>query len=93
MSIIEVRNLQKSFGDLSILDGVSFQVEKGESVAVIGPSGAGKSTMLRCLINLETADGGDILVDGEYLMEQGRYVEPATRSRLCSKDVYKRQAA
>lgn len=57
-----------------MLDGVSFSVERGEAVAVIGPSGGGKSTMLRCLIGLERADGGDILIEGEPLMENGVYV-------------------
>ena len=52
MKMLEVRNLKKSFGDVQVLDGVSFSVERGEAVAVIGPSGGGKSTMLRCLIGL-----------------------------------------
>ena len=68
MSIIEVRNLKKSFGDVKVLDGVSFAVEKGEAIAVIGPSGSGKSTMLRCLIGLERADGGDIIIEGSCKM-------------------------
>ena len=53
MAMLEVRNLKKSFGEVQVLDGISFSVEQGEAVAVIGPSGGGKSTMLRCLIGLE----------------------------------------
>ena len=62
--MIEVKGLQKAFGSEQVLKDVSFTVDKGETVAVIGYSGAGKSTMLRCLIDLEKADGGDVrLVD------------------------------
>ena len=64
MHYLEVNDLKKSFGELCVLDGVSFTVDKGETVAVIGPSGSGKSTMLRCLIDLERADGGDIIIEG-----------------------------
>lgn len=85
MSMIEVRNLKKSFGKDVILDGVSFCVEKGETVSVIGPSGAGKSTMLRCLINLETADDGTILIEGQPLFENGTYSPEKKRRVICSK--------
>ena len=85
MSMIEVRNLKKSFGDVHVLDGVSFEVQKGEVVAVIGPSGSGKSTMLRCLIGLEYADGGDILIEGEPLVADGKYVNDPAARRVCSK--------
>ena len=47
--MIEVINLQKSFGDNKVLDGIDMNIEKGEIVVVIGPSGSGKSTFLRCL--------------------------------------------
>lgn len=84
MSLIEVRGLKKTFGDgVTVLDGVSFSVERGEAVAVIGPSGAGKSTMLRCLIGLERADGGDIFIEGEPLLQNGAYV-PDAQMRLVS---------
>lgn len=85
MSIIEVRNLKKSFGDVKVLDGVSFSVEKGEAIAVIGPSGSGKSTMLRCLIGLERADGGDIVIEGDPLMQNGVYVADSQMRQVCAK--------
>ena len=85
MSMIEVRDLKKSFGEIQVLDGVSFAVEKGETVAVIGPSGSGKSTMLRCLVDLEQADGGDICIEGAYLMEKGVYVQEKGRRQICRK--------
>lgn len=86
MSLIEVRGLKKTFdGSVVVLDGVSFSVERGEAVAVIGPSGAGKSTMLRCLIGLERADGGDIFIEGEPLLQNGVYVPDLQMRRVCSK--------
>ena len=85
MNMIEVNNLSKSFGELKVLDNVSFGVEAGQTVAVIGPSGAGKSTMLRCLINLEKADGGDILIEGRALMRGGVYVKDSGARDVCSK--------
>ena len=85
MNMIEVNNLSKSFGELKVLDNVSFGVEAGQTVAVIGPSGAGKSTMLRCLINLEKADGGDIRIEGRALMRGGVYVKDSEARDVCSK--------
>lgn len=62
MAILEVKNLSKTFGDLEVLKDISFNVEKGQVVAIIGPSGSGKSTLLRCINQLEKADGGEINV-------------------------------
>ena len=62
--IIEVKDLQKSFGELAVLKGINTEVERGEVVVVIGPSGSGKSTFLRCLNLMETPTGGSIFVDG-----------------------------
>ena len=85
MNMITVRNLKKSFGDNLVLDDVSFSVEQGQTVVVIGPSGSGKSTMLRCIIGLEKADGGDIIIEGEPLMKDGVYVAEAKARTVCSK--------
>lgn len=65
--------MRKSFGSLQVLKGVTFNVEKGDVVAVIGSSGSGKSTMLRCLIDLEQVDGGDIYIDGTAYIQNGVY--------------------
>ena len=62
--IIRVENLEKHFGSLQVLKGVSETIHKGEVVSVIGPSGGGKSTFLRCLNLLETPDGGKIYFEG-----------------------------
>jgi len=65
--MIEVRHLQKSFGPNKVLDGVSFRIENGESVAIIGRSGGGKSVLLKHLVGLLQPDSGDILIDGENI--------------------------
>ena len=77
MAMLEVKELAKSFGELEVLKDISFNVEKGEVVAVIGPSGSGKSTMLRCINQLEKADGGIINVCGTDMLlknDKGRTV-------------------
>ncbi len=66
MSLFEVKNLKKSFGDKEVLKDISLKVEKGEVLCIIGPSGSGKSTLLRCATNLETYDGGEIIFDGTF---------------------------
>ena len=66
MSLLEVKNLKKSFGDNVVLKDISFNVEKGEVLSIIGPSGSGKSTLLRCITDLETEDSGDINFDGTF---------------------------
>ena len=63
--MLEVREIQKTFGDRPVLRGVSLSVQKGDVVAIVGPSGSGKTTLLRCLNFLETADGGEMTFDGE----------------------------
>lgn len=64
MAILEVKNISKSFDGLEVLKDISFDVNKGEVLAIIGPSGSGKSTLLRCINQLEKADGGSVVVDG-----------------------------
>lgn len=61
---LQVKNLKKSYGGTAVLRDISFDVEKGEVVAVLGRSGCGKSTLLRCLNGLEPIDGGEIYLDG-----------------------------
>lgn len=61
--LIQVVNLQKSFGDVKVLDNISTTITKGEKVVVIGPSGSGKSTFLRCLNCLEDPTGGSIIFE------------------------------
>lgn len=75
--IIRIDNLEKSFGSLKVLDGLSFDVKAGEKLALIGPSGSGKTTILRILMTLETITGGHIEVCGEplfHMQKNGREV-------------------
>lgn len=67
--IIQIQHLQKHFGNLKVLNDVSFDIHKGEVVTVIGSSGSGKSTMLRCINLLERMDGGNILYHGKNILD------------------------
>jgi len=75
--MIEVRNVQKSFGALRVLNGVDFSIEKGEAVAIIGVSGGGKSILLKHLIGLLSPDAGEIHIDGENItgMDERRLLQ------------------
>ena len=70
--IIELRHVDKHFGELHVLKDVSLSVGKGEVVVVIGPSGSGKSTLCRAINRLETIDSGEIIIEGQPLPEEGR---------------------
>ena len=65
MSVLEIKNIEKSFGGSRVLKDISIQVEDGEIVSIIGPSGSGKSTLLRCAAMLETMDRGAVLYEAE----------------------------
>ena len=69
--MIEVKNLQKHFGDLHVLNGINEVIHDGEVVVVIGPSGSGKSTFLRCLTLLEEPTGGQVIIDGQQINAPG----------------------
>ncbi|MGW1786423.1 amino acid ABC transporter ATP-binding protein [Streptomyces sp. NPDC002143] len=66
-AMVQARGLKKSYGTLTVLDGLDFDVERGEVVCMLGPSGSGKSTLLRCVNHLERPDAGVISVDGELI--------------------------
>lgn len=68
--MLDVINLEKSFGKLHVLRGINVTIKKGEVVCVIGPSGGGKSTFIRCLNLLEKPTGGDIIFEGVSLMNK-----------------------
>ena len=72
--MISVRNVWKSFGDLTVLKGVSCEIKKGEHVAIIGPSGSGKSTLLRCMNLLEEPTYGEIWMDEHLLTNPDPYL-------------------
>ncbi len=72
MAVLQVENIQKSFGNVDVLKGVSFDLEEGRVLAIIGSSGSGKTTLLRCLNFLESPDAGQITVQGQPLLPTGR---------------------
>ncbi len=71
MSILEVKHVQKSFGNTEVLKDITFSMEEGTALSIIGSSGSGKTTLLRCLNFLETPDRGTISVRGETLFDAG----------------------
>ena len=79
--ILEVRGLEKRFGDTPVLRGVDLSVEPGECVALVGPSGCGKSTFLRCLNQLESADAGTVRI-GDLTATPDRPLGTVDQQRL-----------
>lgn len=67
MSLLEIRNIKKTYDQNTIIKDISLKVEKGEVIVILGPSGCGKSTLLRCINGLESIQGGEILLDGEVI--------------------------
>jgi len=82
MAVLEVKNIKKAFGGTDVLKGVSFSLEQGQVLAIIGSSGSGKTTLLRCLNFLETADEGEIIVNGKVLTGSHLTEEQIRENRL-----------
>ena len=80
-TLIQVKNLCKSYGDKQILKGISLEIHRGDVIAIIGPSGCGKSTFLRQLNLLEHPTSGDILLDGKSILAKG-VSKPEIRERV-----------
>jgi polar amino acid transport system ATP-binding protein len=85
VSIIQVSNLQKSYGNLDVLKNITFEVNKNDVVAIIGPSGSGKSTLLRSLVNLEKINNGSVRIGEDYLVKNGTYSNPQEIKRITTK--------
>lgn len=81
MPVLEIKNIQKSFGKTEVLKGISFSLKKGEVLSIIGSSGSGKTTLLRCLNFLEFADSGTISVNGEIIFD-GESAKKLTDSEI-----------
>ncbi|MGP1522880.1 MAG: amino acid ABC transporter ATP-binding protein [Treponema sp.] len=77
--MIEVKNLQKKFGKLNVLNGITETIKKGEKIVIIGPSGSGKSTFLRCLNLLEKPTSGSILFEGIELTDPKTDIDKVRR--------------
>lgn len=78
-SIIELQDVNKSFGTFHVLKNINFEVAKGEKVVICGPSGSGKSTLIRCINRLETHDSGRIIVDGVELNDKSENIDAVRR--------------
>ena len=70
--VIELKHIEKHFGELHVLKDITLSVHKGEVVVIIGPSGSGKSTLCRTINRLETIDSGEIIIDGVTMPEEGK---------------------
>ncbi|MBE6701920.1 MAG: amino acid ABC transporter ATP-binding protein [Ruminococcaceae bacterium] len=85
MAFLEVKNIKKSFGSTEVLKGIDFSLEKGQVLSIIGSSGSGKTTLLRCINFLEKPDEGEIVVNGETVMDDlaraGKLSEQELRRR------------
>ncbi len=84
MAYLEIKNFCKSFGNLEVLKGIELNINKGEVVSIIGSSGSGKTTLLRCINFLEKADNGEMILDGEVLLDplkEGKYTEKELREK------------
>ena len=66
--MIKIKNLEKTYGDLKVLKGISTDIKEGEVISIIGPSGSGKSTFLRCINRLEEPTNGEIDIEGENIV-------------------------
>ncbi len=71
--MIEIKNLVKTFGEVTVLNGINEKIEKGEKIVIVGPSGSGKSTFLRCMNMLETPTSGEIIFEGKDLTKASEH--------------------
>ena len=76
---IEIRNMDKWYGDFHVLKNINLEVRKGEKIVICGPSGSGKSTMIRCINRLEEHQKGDIIVDGTELTNDLKNIDAVRR--------------
>ena len=74
-TIIQIKDVNKWFGDFQVLKNINLNVEKNKKIVVCGPSGSGKSTLIRCINRLEEHQQGSIIVDGNELTEDTKNIE------------------
>ena len=75
IGMLKISNLRKSFGSTEVLKGIDLEINKGEIVVIVGPSGGGKTTLLRCINALEKADKGNITVDKNLFLKDGKFAD------------------
>lgn len=80
MALLEVRDLVRRYGDFTVLDGLTLDVDPGEAVALVGPNGTGKSTALRCILGVDEPTEGTVTFDGEPLDER----DPEVRAKIAT---------
>ncbi len=78
--MLEVKNLKKSFGKKEVLKGINLKVDKGDIIGIIGPSGCGKSTLLRCINMLEEPTSGEVILEGNNIVDDTSHLE--TRRKI-----------
>src|ERR1035437_5146694 len=71
--MVEVRNIEKAFGKLTVLKGVTVQIPKGKVIAILGPNGSGKTTLIKCILGLVNPDSGNISIGGENIKNNWKY--------------------
>ena len=81
--MIQIKGLNKYFGDLHVLKDIDLTVKAGEKVVIIGPSGSGKSTLIRCVDYLEEPTSGEVIIDGTPLTKKN-HLEMASTAPWCS---------
>ncbi|PSJ30917.1 peptide ABC transporter ATP-binding protein [Peptostreptococcus russellii] len=74
-TLLEIKNLHKSFGNLDVIKGVDLEIDKGDILVIVGPSGSGKSTVLRCMNLLETPTSGDIIFEGKSILDNKKEID------------------
>ncbi|ONI84265.1 ABC transporter ATP-binding protein [Actinosynnema sp. ALI-1.44] len=86
--MLEVQGLTRRFHDVTVLDGVSFELHSGRAAALVGPNGSGKTTLLRCVVGADIADDGEVVFDGERLVESDPQVRAALACALDDADFF-----
>jgi iron(III) transport system ATP-binding protein len=81
VAFVRIKDLRKRFGSVAAVDGVSFTVEEGHTLALLGPSGCGKTTILRCIAGLETADAGSIEIAGTAVFDRAAGINLVPEAR------------
>lgn len=87
-SILELKNIKKSFGETGVLRGIDLDVRKGEFITLLGSSGCGKTTILRIIAGFIDADEGEVFLDGENMTGIAPEKRPVNISELCSFSAY-----